>query len=239
MDYFSFENFFDTKNFIAEEAVKDIWRNNPAVWNLLACFSSLFEKADLGRIEGKVDPLAYIVKPELISIGKGSVVEKGAYIEGPCIIGRDTIVRHGAYIRGGAVIGDGCVIGHATEVKGSLFFNGAKAPHFSYVGDSVIGNNVNLGAGVKCANFKLDEKNVFVAFEGTRYDTGLKKMGAIIGDGTKIGCNTVLSPGVIIGKCCLCYPSINVAGVIKEDSVVKPENRVLVKRLRNGLNTRD
>ncbi len=145
-----------------------------------------------------------------ISIGDGSVVEPGAFIKGPTIIGRNTEIRQGAYIRGNCLVGDRCVVGHTTEMKSAVLLNNAKAGHFAYIGDSVLGNNVNLGAGTKIANLKIIDSDIFLKFKGKIYRTGLRKFGAILGDGVQTGCNSVTSPGTLIGKESLVYPNIHV-----------------------------
>jgi bifunctional N-acetylglucosamine-1-phosphate-uridyltransferase/glucosamine-1-phosphate-acetyltransferase GlmU-like protein len=109
-------------------------------------------------------------------------------------------VRHGDYVRPYVLTGKRCVIGHSTEVKHSILLDGAQAPHFNYVGDSILGKGVNLGAGVICANFRLDHGEVIVEVEGKRFKTGLRKFGAILGDLSQIGCNSVLNPGVLLRK---------------------------------------
>lgn len=147
-----------------------------------------------------------------ISIGEGTVVEPGALIKGPTIIGRNTEVRQGAYIRGNCLIGDRCVVGHATEMKTAVMLNDAKAGHFAYIGDSILGNNVNLGAGTKCANLKIIASGIKLTIDGKKYETGLRKFGAILGDDVETGCNSVTSPGTLLGKASLVYPNINVQG---------------------------
>jgi len=143
-----------------------------------------------------------------VYIAAGARIEATAMVTGPCFIGENTEVRHGAYIRGNVYAGKGAVIGHATEVKGSVFCNGAKAGHFAYVGDSILGPKVNLGAGTKCANLKLSRTPVKITLPVTleradadkpkRMQTGLKKLGALIAEGAQTGCNSVLSPGSIL-----------------------------------------
>lgn len=156
-----------------------------------------------------------------VQLGKGTLVEPGALIKGPTIIGNGTEVRQGAYIRGTTLVGDRCVVGHTTEVKGSIFLNGAKAGHFAYVGDSILGNDVNLGAGTKLANLKIKGNTIRIWREGGALDTGRRKLGAIIGDGTEIGCNAVTNPGTILGKRCLVFPLASVpAGVYKDHSIL-------------------
>ena len=153
-----------------------------------------------------------ILLDDNISIGEGTVVEPGAFIKGPAIIGRNTEVRQGAYIRGNCIIGDRCVVGHTTEMKTAVMLNDAKAGHFAYIGDSILGNNVNLGAGTKCANLKITNTEVTIRIKDTIYKTGLRKFGAILGDNAETGCNSVTSPGCLLGKSSLVYPAINVKG---------------------------
>ena len=147
-----------------------------------------------------------------IYLGKGTVVEPGALIKGPTIIGHNTEIRQGAYIRGNCLIGDRCIVGHATEVKTSIMLDGAKAGHFAYIGDSILGGGVNLGAGTKLANLKIIDVEMKLRIEGKIYKTGLRKLGAILGDRTETGCNSVTSPGTLLGKGSLVYPCVNVPG---------------------------
>ena len=150
-------------------------------------------------------------------VGKGTVIEDGATIKGPAIIGRDCEIRANAYIRGNVIVGDGCVLGNASEFKNCVLFNGCQVPHFSYVGDSVLGYKAHLGAGVILSNVKSVPGNVEV--EGK--DTGLRKFGAIIGDHAEIGCNCVLNPGSIIGRNSILYPNVSWRGVCPPSSIVK------------------
>lgn len=209
--------FFDLGDF----PHKQLFNSISYPWEVLPLIEKFLKTSPLGHLEGSISPQAYLVNPELIHIGEGTIVEPGAYIQGPCWIGKHCIIRHGAYIRGNVVTGDRCVIGHDTEVKNSLFLNHAHAAHFAYVGDSILGNHVNLGAGTKCANFRLDEGLITVHYQKDRIPTELRKMGAILGDGCQIGCNTVLNPGTIAGQSVNCYPCINVGGFIPSKSTVK------------------
>jgi len=147
-----------------------------------------------------------------ILLGPGSVVEPGALIKGPAVFGCDCEIRQGAYVRGDCWVGDGCVVGHATEIKGSIFLPGAKAGHFAYVGDSILGRNVNLGAGTKLANLKMISGTITISDGRERYDTGRRKIGAILGDRTETGCNSVTSPGTLMGPRCIVYPGLTVPG---------------------------
>ena len=158
-----------------------------------------------------------------IIIGAGTVVEPGALIKGPFVIGKNSEVRQGAYIRGDCWVGDGCVVGHTTEIKESILLHGAKAGHFAYVGDSILGNEVNLGAGTKLANLKMIPGTVSIVYEKNRYDTERRKIGAILGDRTETGCNSVTSPGTLMGPRSLVYPAITVpAGFYPGRTIVMP-----------------
>lgn len=222
---FTPESLFDLSEFVHHQ----LFEPKLPAWEAIRNIKFYLEKAELGKIEGEIDNRAYLINPELISIGKRTVVEAGAYIQGPCIIGDDCEVRSGAYIRGNFIAGNGCVIGHTTEVKNVIFFNEAKAGHFAYIGDSIVGNRVNIGAGVKCANLRFDEKNIRIRVLNGKMDTGLRKLGAILGDDVHLGCNAVLNPGTIMGKKSGAYPCLNVSGVISENHIVK--NKELISAL--------
>lgn len=172
------------------------------------------------RLEGRVEAGAFLVGDE-IALGAGSRVEAGAYVRGPCWIGRDVQVRHGAYLRGDVIVGDGCVVGHATETKGSVFLPGAKAGHFAYVGDSILGRDTNLGAGTKLANLRLLGDEVSVVGPGFRVPTGLRKLGAILGDGARTGCNAVTNPGTVLGPGALVHPGAVASGWHPPRSLVR------------------
>ncbi len=222
------ESFFD----LSKYAHKDLFKINQFVWLALANIEPYLKKFRLGEKKGQISPQAYLINPELITLGEGSIVEPGAYIQGPCIIGKRCTVRHGAYIRGSIITGDDCIIGHDTEIKNSILLNKAHAAHFAYVGDSILGNDSNLGAGTVCANLKLDRQQITVYFEGQRIETTFRKLGAIVGDGVQIGCNTVTNPGSLIGKEVLCYPCTNLGGFVPARSIVKPSttNTIIQKK---------
>ena len=197
MDVFAPQKFFELSDFAHAKLFHDI----SAAWEALHRIKDYLESLTLGQIEGNVSDQAYLIDPHLISIGEGTVVEPGAYIKGPCAIGKNCQIRHGAYLRGQIITGDRCVIGHASEVKNSIFLNKAQAAHFAYVGDSILGNHCNLGAGTKCANLKLAGDEVILRHQGKRIATGLRKFGAIIGDEVQLGCNSVTNPGTVMGAC--------------------------------------
>jgi hypothetical protein len=164
---------------------------------------------------------AVIVGQE-IKIGKGVLIESGAMIKSPAIIGDYSEIRHGAYLRGNCLIGKRCVVGHATEVKHSIFLNDAKAGHFAYLGDSILGNNVNLGAGTKCANLRFLPGTVPIRTAEGLIDSGLHKLGAIIADRAQTGCNAVTNPGALLGQECLLMPNTTApAGVHPPKSVIR------------------
>ncbi len=142
-----------------------------------------------------------------ICIGKGVVVESGALIKEPVIIGDQTEIRQGAYLRGYCLIGSRCVVGHTTEVKHSIFLDDAKAGHFAYLGDSILGNNANLGAGTKFANLRFLAGTINIKTATGAYDTGLRKLGAILGDNCQTGCNSVTNPGTLLGPGSLLMPN--------------------------------
>lgn len=212
-----FLSFFQTDRF----AHKKIFEEIDAIWEILPRIKSYLEKSKLGKIAAVIPKGCYLINPELIFIGEGTEIEPGTCIKGPCIIGKNCRIRFGAYIRENVILGDHCIIGHSTEVKNSLFLDGAKATHFNYVGDSILGNRVNLGAGVKCANYRIDKKKITINFGEKKIETNLAKLGAILGDDVDIGCNTVLNPGTVIGKGTRCYPQVVVRGVFPENSLIK------------------
>jgi NDP-sugar pyrophosphorylase family protein len=173
---------------------------------------------------------------EKVFIGEGTGVEDGVMIKGPAIIGKNCQIRHNAYLRENVIIGDNCVVGNSSELKNSLLFNHAVAPHFNYIGDSILGYKAHLGAGVKISNFKLFPGNIEVEVDGVPFDTGLRKFGALIGDGAEIGCNAVLNPGSIIGRGAVIYPNVFWRGILPDNVIAKnkAEIKVSVKRPRES-----
>ncbi|MBG86956.1 MAG: UDP-N-acetylglucosamine diphosphorylase [Verrucomicrobiales bacterium] len=169
---------------------------------------------------------------EEVYIGEGTVVEDGVMIKGPAWIGKNCELRHGAYIRENVIIGDGCVIGNSCEFKNSLLFNDCQVPHFNYVGDAVLGHKAHLGAGVIISNLKVVPGNVVLNINGEKVDSGLRKFGALLGDHTDIGCNSVLNPGSIIGRNTMMYPTTNWRGVVDADRIVKNKAAIEIVELR-------
>lgn len=216
--------FFDLSEF--EHA--SLFQDCRFVWEILSRIKIYLNKTTLGKIDVEIPQGAYLENREHISIGEGTIVEPGAYIRGPCIIGRHCQVRHGAYIRGDLITGDKCVIGHDTETKNVIMLDGAQAGHFAYLGDTILGNRVNLGAGTKCANLKLDHKNISIHVDDQVLDTGLRKFGAIIGDDSQLGCNSVTNPGSLLGKQVFVYPCINIGGLIPSQHVIRPAQKAII-----------
>jgi NDP-sugar pyrophosphorylase family protein len=165
---------------------------------------------------------------EQVFIGEGTLLEDGVMIKGPAIIGRNCQIRHNAYIREHVIVGDNCVVGNSTEIKNALLFNLAVAPHFNYVGDSILGHKAHLGAGVILSNFKSLPGNVTVELDSRPFDTGLRKFGALVGDGAEVGCNAVLNPGSIIGRGAIIYPGVNWRGILPANSIAKNKAEIEV-----------
>ncbi|MBH55036.1 MAG: UDP-N-acetylglucosamine diphosphorylase [Opitutaceae bacterium] len=153
-------------------------------------------------------------------------------IHGPTFIGPHTEIRPGAYIRGNVIAGAHCVLGNSCEFKNSLLLNHVQVPHFSYVGDSVLGNGAHLGAGVICSNLRLDQANVWIKLVGGAVDSGLRKLGALIGDEAEVGCNSVLTPGCILGKRSLVYPSMVFGGVLDSEMIAGSKQEIRKVRRR-------
>lgn len=211
----------DVSEYFSLEAFqhRSLWKEGESVWSALLSINN-YLKAQEFLIEIEIPEGVYLQNAEKISIGKGTVIEPGVLIQGPCIIGKNCTIRHGAYIREEVIMGDGCQVGHSAEIKHSILLDRAAATHFVYAGDSILGNSVNLGAGVKCANLRFDRKEISIFFDGKKWRTGLKKLGAIIGDRTQIGCNCVLNPGCLVGKESFAHPLTSLRGVIATHSQI-------------------
>jgi NDP-sugar pyrophosphorylase family protein len=188
-------------------------------WDALKQLKRYLETHLRPGLHNRCEGVAFIGKD--VFIGEGTVVEDGAMIKGPTIIGRNCQIRHNAYLRGDVIVGDNCVVGNSCEIKGAILFNGCQVPHFNYVGDSIIGHKAHLGAGVVLSNVKSLKGNVTVTHEGRKIDTGLRKFGALVGDGAEIGCNAVLNPGSIIGRNSVVYPLLNWRGVLAASCIAK------------------
>lgn len=201
--------------------LKELINDEMPVWEALKKLKA-FISASIKR-EIKIDiPQGVYLSGNDISIGEGTKIEPGVMIKSPAIIGKNVDLRQGAYIRGDVIICDNCVVGHSSELKHTIMLDGAHAPHFNYLGDSILGKKVNLGAGTILSNFKMTtEKNIKIRFKDTVIDTGLRKFGAMLGDNSETGCNSVLNPGTIVGMNSLIYPLSLVRGYIPPNTIYK------------------
>jgi NDP-sugar pyrophosphorylase family protein len=201
-------------------------------WEVLPKLEKYLEEqlvpANFGRMIGEP------VIGEEVYIGHDTVVEPGAYIKGPAWIGPNCQIRHGAYIRENVIIGAGSVIGNSCEVKNSILFNNCQVPHFNYVGDSILGAQVHLAAGVIVSNLKLNGDLITLRLEHGIVATGLRKFGALIGDGVEIGCNAVINPGSILGRHSLIYPGVAWRGILPKNSIAKAVDCVRERRVENS-----
>ena len=204
-----------------------------APWALLgAPLDEVLAALPSERLEIRPSPDVHLYGDRIV-ISRGLASGAGAVIEGPVYLGRDVEVRPGAYIRGGAWIGDGCLVGASTEVKHAIFLPGAHAPHLNYVGDSILGAGVNLGAGTILSNFRHDGREVTIPIPDRAGSgppllaTGRRKLSAILGDGVKTGCNCVLNPGVIVGRGTRIYPGVVLRpGVYPAASILKLDQKL-------------
>jgi NDP-sugar pyrophosphorylase family protein len=227
------EDFFD----LGDETVSSLFADCEYVWEALDKVGQHVARlVGTGQtILGKVAANAYL-SDRPIYVGQGARIEPGAYVIGPAYIGAGAVVRHGAYVRENVILLPGSLLGHASEAKNSIFLPGSHAPHFNYVGDSILGHGVNLGAGTKLSNLTIvSEKDpatrkrpiIKIQVDGTEYDTGLAKLGAILGDGAQTGCNSVLNPGCLIGPRTLIYANLSLRkGYHPPDSIIKLRQEV-------------
>lgn len=210
----SHEHFFSLSSF----AYKDLFLSCRYVWEALPKIKEFILSFNLGTINSTIPSGCILENEPLILIEEGVEIEPQTYIKGPCVLLKGAKVRQGAYIRENVIVGPRSVVGHATEIKNSVLLENAHAAHFAYVGDSILGNNTNLGAGTKCANLKFNGSSIRVKVGNKVFDTGLKKFGAILGDGAQTGCNSVTNPGTLIDPGCIILPCSSVQGHICEEN---------------------
>ncbi len=181
------------------------------------------------EIGNKLSPDEYDNPSENVWVHKTAKVFPSAYLGAPCIIGPDTEVRHCAFIRGSALVGAGCVVGNSVELKNVILFDGVQTPHYNYVGDSILGYKSHMGAGSITSNVKSDKTNVVIKSGSEKLETGIKKIGAMLGDFVEVGCNSVLNPGTVIGPHSNIYPTSCVRGVVQPESIWKTGGIVVKK----------
>jgi NDP-sugar pyrophosphorylase family protein len=221
-------DFFD----LTDPVVAGFFDECDYVWQALGLLEKQVERLTQGQqtILGEVMVGAHISERP-IYIAEGARIEPGAYVHGPAYIGPGAVVRHGAFVRENVVMLAGSILGHASEAKHSLFLPNAHAPHFNYVGDSILGQAVNLGAGTKLSNLTLvsakdpltgKRPTLELHIDDQIYDTGLAKLGAILGDNTQTGCNAVLNPGSLVGQGSLIYANLSLRkGYYPPHSIIK------------------
>ena len=175
-------------------------------------------------VQNQLNPEFFNIRNNNIYISKKATVSEHAIIEGPCIIDDKATIGPFSYIRANTIIGENSIVGFSCEVKNSIIFNYAKVPHFNYVGDSIIGNHVNLGAGVVCSNMRNDNQTILINYNGETIRSGLTKLGAIIGSKVNVGASCVLNPGTIISKGVLINPNLSIKGVVYKETKVTESN---------------
>ena len=200
--------------------LRDFFSAHEYPWQMLPEIKELAKKLVSEGIEGFTEIKAGVL------VGRNVKIHESAVIEPPAVIGHGCEVRVGAYIRGNVITGENCVIGNSSELKNCILFDNVQVPHYNYVGDSILGNFAHMGAGSICSNVKSDKKNVVV--HGDRdYETGLRKFGAILGDGADVGCNSVLCPGTVLGTGTRVYPLSRVRGVVRAYHIYKDANAIV------------
>lgn len=232
------EFFSQINNFPCPELFQthlDDFKDIENIWDIIKRIQDGFvSKYVKPKIEGTIEVGAHIRNQEQIYLGKGSVIEAGAMVCGPAIIGDNVEIRHGAFVRGNVIICDNAVVGHTSECVRAIYMPGAKSPHFNYVGDSILGSNVNLGAGTKLSNLKHDGTNVSLMLDGHKVNTGMRKFGAILGDNCQLGCNSVCNPGTIMEPNCMLYGCASIQGYFLKGSRIKLRQNTVVVPARNN-----
>ena len=208
---------FIYSNFLSDTGIlKDLFEESGNVWEVLPTLESYIVSKKKELIEN-----GYSEKFKNVFVGKNVKIDDTAKIEGYAVIGDNAFIGHSAYLRSGVLIGENVHIGHTVEVKHSAVLQNTAVSHFSYIGDSVIGSNVNIGGGVILANLRFDEKSIEVRYKNKKTDTGLTKFGAVIGDRCKIGANVVLNPGTMLARNVTVFPLVSVKGTHEKGSIVK------------------
>ena len=220
MEEFKISNLYDLNETIAAELLQTA----EYPWELLPKISAFI--LELGA---KLPKDTYTEIKEHVWVADSATIAPTACINGPAIIDEDAEVRHCAFIRGNAIVGKGAVVGNSTELKNVILFNKVQVPHYNYVGDSILGFKAHMGAGSITSNVKSDKTLVVIKSGEEKIETGLKKMGAILGDCVEVGCGSILNPGSIIGANSNVYPLSSVRGVIPAGSIYKKQGEVVSK----------
>ena len=205
--------------------LKELFDNSTYPWDMLPKIKEVIKHLLETGIPG------YTLLKEGVLVGENVSIAPTATIIPPAIIGSNTEIRPGAYLRGNVITGDNCVLGNSSEFKNCILLYHVQAPHYNYVGDSILGNYAHMGAGSICSNLKSDGKNIVIHGD-TDIESGLRKIGGILGDHADIGCQCVLNPGTVIGQNTQVYPLSMVRGVIPEDSIYKAKDNIVIKEKR-------
>ncbi len=221
METCKISSLYNLSETIASELFQGLTYPWEALPNISAFICELGERLDKEKFERR---------GEQVWIAKSAKVAPTANINGPVIIDEEAEIRHCAFIRGNAIVGKGAVVGNSTELKNVVLFNKVQVPHYNYVGDSILGYKSHMGAGSITSNVKSDKTLVVVKDKGTEIATGLKKFGAMLGDGVEVGCNSVLNPGTVVGKGSNIYPLSMVRGVVPSNSIYKKKNDIVEKQ---------
>ena len=215
------KNLFNMEETIAKDIFEDCdypWEVLPKIEAFILELGKTLSEDEYDCIDGN------------IWIAKSATIAPTASITGPCIIGKNTEVRQCAFIRGKAIVGENCVVGNSTELKNVILFNNVQVPHYNYVGDSILGFKSHMGAGSITSNVKSDKTKVTINYQGEKLNTGLKKMGAILGNYVEVGCNSVLNPGTVIGRHSNIYPLSRVRGVVPTHFIFKDLDNIVEKK---------
>lgn len=196
------------------EFLKPLFSSCKYPWQILD------ELGDFIKNMQKCMPLGFVEISSGVFVGKNVKIDTGARILPPAIICDGTEIRQGAFIRGGVIIGRDCVIGNSTELKNCILLDHVQAPHYNYVGDSILGNGAHLGAGAICSNLKGDGSQVVIHAE-REHETNRRKVGAFVADGVEVGCSCVLNPGCVLCRGCRAYPLLSLRGVFPKDTLIK------------------
>lgn len=220
MEKLKAQNLFDFDQTIA----KSLFESIIYPWEALPKIKEFILEAGKTLPETEYDQIG-----EDIWVAKTASVAPTAYLHGPLIICANAEIRHCAFIRGSAIVGENAVVGNSTELKNSILFNNVQTPHYNYIGDSILGYKAHTGAGTITSNLKSDKSLVTVSYKGKKIETGVKKFGAMIGDGVEVGCNSVLNPGTVIGRYSNIYPLSMVRGYIPGNSIYKKQGEIAEK----------